>query len=64
MVTDTIEQLRAALKRPGFTKKALAAKANLHPNTLLGCEKDSWNPQASTLKAIEPFLPSDAGQTT
>ena len=59
MVTDTIERLRAALKRPGFTKKDLARKANIHPNTLLGCENDAWNPTANTLKAIEPHLPSD-----
>lgn len=59
MVTDTIERLRAALKLPGFTKKGLAAKANIHPNTLLGCESDEWNPTANTLKSIEPHLPSD-----
>jgi transcriptional regulator with XRE-family HTH domain len=57
MVNDTIEQLRAALKQPGFTKKDLAGKAGLHPNTLLGCENDNWNPTLATLKAIEPHLP-------
>ena len=57
MVTDLIQQLRTALKQPGFTKRALAEKAGLHPNTLLGCESDEWNPTANTLRAIEPHLP-------
>jgi transcriptional regulator with XRE-family HTH domain len=59
MVTDTIQRLRSALKRPGFTKKDLARRAGIHANTLLGCESDEWNPTANTLKAIEPHLPSD-----
>lgn len=58
MVTDLIQQLRTALKQPGFTKKGLAEKAGLHPNTLLGCEGDEWNPTANTLRAIEPHLPA------
>lgn len=62
MVTDTIEQLRRALKTPGFTKKALAEKAGLHPNTLLGCEQEDWNPTANTLRAIEPHLPGEIMQ--
>jgi DNA-binding XRE family transcriptional regulator len=57
MVTDTIMRLRAALKLPGFTKLALSEKAGLHRNTLLGCEDENWDPKASTLRAIEPFLP-------
>lgn len=57
MISDTIERLRDALKRPGFTKKLLAEKASIHPNTLLGCESDNWNPTLSTLRAIEPHLP-------
>lgn len=59
MVNDTIEQLRRALRLPGFTKKGLAEKAGLHPNTLLGCESDDWNPTAKTLRAIEPHLPRE-----
>lgn len=59
MVNDTIERLRAALKQPSFTKRALAKKAEIHPNTLLGCESDEWNPKLATLRAIEPHLPSD-----
>lgn len=60
MVTETIEQLRAALRLPGFTKKSLAKAAGIHPNTLLGCEREDWNPTANTLKAIEPHLPTKA----
>ncbi|MGL4834317.1 MAG: hypothetical protein ACRCXH_07900 [Shewanella sp.] len=57
MVTDTIRQLRIALRQPGFTKRKLAKDAKIHPNTLLGCERDDWNPTANTLRAIEPHLP-------
>jgi DNA-binding XRE family transcriptional regulator len=59
MAIDTVQRLRAALRRPGFTKKQLAQDAGLHPNTLLGCESDDWNPTLNTLKAIEPHLPAD-----
>jgi DNA-binding XRE family transcriptional regulator len=59
MAIDTVQRLRAALKLPGITKKDLAHKAGLHPNTLLGCESDDWNPTLNTLKAIEPHLPAD-----
>lgn len=62
MVTDMIERLRAALRQPGFTKKDLARKASLHPNTLLGCEGADWNPTLATLKAIEPHLPPIDGE--
>jgi DNA-binding XRE family transcriptional regulator len=58
MVTELIERLRGALKTPGFTKRHLAQVAGLHPNTLLGCESDDWNPTANTLRAIEPHLPA------
>ena len=57
MVDDIVTRLRAALQAPGFTKRALAAKAGLHHNTLLGCEKPDWNPTLATLRAIEPHLP-------
>ena len=57
MVIDTIQRLRAALKQPGFTRRKLADDAGIHRNTLLGCDRDDWNPKASTLIAIEPHLP-------
>lgn len=57
MVRDTIERLRAAIKMKGITKRGLAAQAGLHENTLKGCESDSWDPKASTLIKLEPFLP-------
>lgn len=62
MVTNMVERLRAALKEPGFTKRALAEKAGIHPNTLLGCEGADWNPTLATLKAIEPHLPPIDGE--
>ena len=57
MVIDTIERLRAALKLKGVTKRDLAAKAGIHRMSLHGCERDTWNPKVSTLRAIEPHLP-------
>lgn len=57
MVTNTIERIRAYLKVRGVTKKALAEKAGLHPNTLQGVEDPNWNPSAATLIAIEAHLP-------
>lgn len=62
MAMDTVQRLRAALKQPGFTKKDLAHRAGLHPNTLLGCETDEWNPTLNTLKAIEKHLPTELEQ--
>lgn len=57
MVENTIERIRAHLKVRGVTKKALAEKAGLHPNTLQGVDDPSWNPSAATLIAIERHLP-------
>jgi lambda repressor-like predicted transcriptional regulator len=57
MITGTIERIRAHLRTPGVTKKALAEKARLHPNTLQGIEEAGWNPSASTLIALEAQLP-------
>lgn len=62
MAIDTVQRLRAALLRPGFTKKQLAQDAGIHANTLLGCESDDWNPTLNTLKAIEPHLPTDESE--
>jgi lambda repressor-like predicted transcriptional regulator len=59
MVTSTIERIRAYLKRPGVTKKALAVQAGLHPNTLQGVDDPTWNPSASTLIALERQVPAD-----
>lgn len=57
MVSSTIERIRAYLKLPGVTKKALAEQAGLHPNTLQGIESSGWNPSAATLIALERQLP-------
>lgn len=62
MATDILERLRAAIRQPGITKKGLAEKAGIHPNTLLGCELDTWNPTLNTLRAIEPHLPPEEQQ--
>jgi transcriptional regulator with XRE-family HTH domain len=58
MVTSTIERIRAHLQVHGVTKKGLAEKAGLHPNTLQGIEDPSWNPSAATLIALERQLPA------
>ena len=57
MLTQFLDCLRTALKTKAFTKADLARKANLHPNTLLGCEQDTWNPRLDTMLKIEPHLP-------
>jgi transcriptional regulator with XRE-family HTH domain len=57
MVISTIERIRDHLKSPGVTKKGLAEKAGLHPNTLQGIEDTGWNPSAATLIALERHLP-------
>jgi 3,4-dihydroxy 2-butanone 4-phosphate synthase/GTP cyclohydrolase II len=64
MVNDTINHIRATLKRPGYTKTGLAKLAGLHPNTLLGVDDDNWNPTAATLKAVEPHLPPLEGRAS
>jgi 3,4-dihydroxy 2-butanone 4-phosphate synthase / GTP cyclohydrolase II len=59
MIASTIERIRAHLRSAGVTKKGLAEKAGLHPNTLQGVEAPDWNPTASTLLALERHLPSE-----
>jgi lambda repressor-like predicted transcriptional regulator len=56
MVRNTIERIRAVLKKQGVTPAGLAKRAELHPNTLYGADKEGWNPTATTLIAVEPFL--------
>lgn len=63
MVSGTIERIRAHLRLPGVTKKGLAERAGLHPNTLQGVESDGWNPTAATLIALEAQLPSATPST-
>ncbi len=56
MVHETIQRVRLALSQ-GEKPSALARKAELHPNTLYGADREDWNPTANTLKALEPHLP-------
>lgn len=56
MVTDFIERVRAAVKMPGVTARGLAQKAGLHRNTLIKIDREDWNPSASILKALEPWI--------
>lgn len=58
MVRNTIQRIRSHLREPGVTKKGLAEKAGLHPNTLQGVDGDRWNPSAATLIALERQLPA------
>lgn len=57
-----LTRLRAALRTRSFTKRSLAAASGLHPNTLLGCEGDGWNPSLHTLRKIEAQLLAAAPQ--
>jgi len=53
---DLIDRVRAHLKLPRNTKKALAEAASLHANTLQGVEDAGWNPSYETLVALEPHV--------
>lgn len=59
MITDSIERIRAYIRRPDVRKKAFAEKAGLHFNTLQGVESDSWNPTAATIRALEEHIPDE-----
>jgi ribosome-binding protein aMBF1 (putative translation factor) len=56
MVTDFIERVRSALRRPGVTPAGLARKAGLHRNTLYGADEAKWNPTAEVLTKLEPHI--------
>ena len=56
MVTDMLERIRAAVRRKGVTAYALAHKAGLHRNTLVGVHSRDWNPTAETLMKLEPHI--------
>ena len=63
MVTDFIERVRQALKKPGVTPAGLARSARLHRNTLYGADKEDWNPTAEILTKLEPqILAIEAGE--
>lgn len=49
-------RVRYALEH-GETAASLAKKANLHRNTLYGCEREGWNPTLETLTKLAPHLP-------
>lgn len=50
-------RVRYALKHCGETPASLAKKADLHRNTLYGCEREGWNPTFDTLTKLAPHLP-------
>jgi len=49
LVTD----IQEAMRQSGWTKKAIADRARLHPNTLLRYDTAGWNPALSTLRKLE-----------
>lgn len=55
-ITSIPERVRYALEQ-GETPAGLAKKANLHRNTLYGCEREGWNPTLDTLRKLAPLLP-------
>jgi hypothetical protein len=63
-----IELLEAEAQKQKLSKKALAERTGLHPNTLRGFggkrraadASPSWRPQFATLRAIENILFPDA----
>ena len=56
-ITDIPARVRYALKH-GETPASLAKKADLHRNTLYGCEGEGWNPTLATLNKLAPHLPA------
>lgn len=55
-LTTIPQRVRYALKQ-GETPASLAKKAELHRNTLYGCDKEGWNPTFDTLTKLAPHLP-------
>lgn len=56
MINEAITRIREHLQKPGVTKRDVALAAGLHPNTLIGMERDDWNPSANTLIALEAAI--------
>lgn len=54
-ISRTIAMVRMALSE-GETPAALARRAGLHRNALYGAQEPGWNPKASTLEQLWPFL--------
>lgn len=52
MIDTALQEIRYWVSRPGNLKMDLCAEAKLHPNTLRGCEADSWNPTANTIRRL------------
>lgn len=48
--------VRSHIACRGVTRSAFAVQCGLHPNTLLHCERDDWNPSLSTLRAVEEYF--------
>jgi 3,4-dihydroxy 2-butanone 4-phosphate synthase/GTP cyclohydrolase II len=57
MIATTITRIREHVRTHG-AKADLARRAGLHPNTLIGIDRDDWNPTADTLLKLEAALPS------
>jgi len=55
-LTTIPKRVRYALKH-GETPASLAKKADLHRNTLYGCDREGWNPTLETLNKLAPHLP-------
>lgn len=56
MVENLIIDIREWLGAPGNSKAKLARLTGLHRNTLLGCDRDDWNPTLDVLRKIEPHV--------
>lgn len=46
------ETIRDAVARQGITKKELAERAGVHPNTLANIELPNWSPRWNTLERL------------
>jgi DNA-binding XRE family transcriptional regulator len=61
-IANIVELFRARMNCRGQNPSAFALSCGLHRNTLLGFERDDWNPNLKTLLAIERRLSAEASQ--
>ena len=51
-----LDRIRAPILQGRMTKRELARRAGLPETTLIGMEKNDWNPRAGTLRRLLPVV--------
>ncbi len=57
-IEESIERVRAWVRRTGQKQATVAKRATLSPGTLRDMFMDGWNPRATTLWAVENLIRS------